>query len=137
MPTYGCSDLSRLATFDLASPDINLFFCPWFPPGETAPSDLDAAPWCGARRPGGLGAIRTAKGRPEREKGTVSRVQFDRSQKTPSRELIQPGRSNVCHQIRKRWRWLAAPETGIYASPTYPRSLITPADSHTFAYRTT
>jgi hypothetical protein len=30
MPSYGCSDLSRLATFDLASPEINFFFAAGF-----------------------------------------------------------------------------------------------------------
>ena len=42
--------------------------------------------------------IRTAKGQLKRGFGGISRVQFDRSQKTPSSELIQPEPIKLCHQ---------------------------------------
>ena len=41
--------------------------------------------------------IRTARGQSERG-GNISRVRLDRSQKTPSNQLIQPGRSNICER---------------------------------------
>jgi hypothetical protein len=39
--------------------------------------------------------IRTARGQSERGE---ARVRLDRSQKTPSNQLIQPGRSNICER---------------------------------------
>jgi hypothetical protein len=41
--------------------------------------------------------IRTARGQSER--GGVTRVRLDQSQKTPGNQLIQPGRSNICEAI--------------------------------------
>ena len=46
----------------------------------------------GARRPGGTGVTSGPQGLSERGAlGAFSSVQLDRSEKTPSRELIQPG----------------------------------------------
>jgi hypothetical protein len=58
-----------------------------------------------ARRPGGFGG----SGPPGAglSEGGVSRVRLDRSQKTPSNQLIQRGRSNICHQDSLAQMWKA------------------------------
>jgi hypothetical protein len=66
-----------------------------------------------ATRPGGFGG----SGPPGVSLSAArARVRLDRSQKTPSNQLIQPGRSNICHySLVQMWK-AATPRRGILLS---------------------
>jgi len=70
-----------------------------------------------ARRPGGFGGSGPPGVSLSAGDDNISRVRLDRSKKTPSNQLIQPGRSNICHQNARAAPFSRASSTAQFATP--------------------